>query len=665
MAQLKVRLRGKIVSEISLQEGQAYIAGRKEDSSILLQPEKGISREHFQISYESGKWELKLLSRFGDLLVGGEKVQNLTLPDSQVFSVPPYEFEFLNTQSSAPEVDAQDQLPPAEPVSEGEAALPTFEAEERTVVGAVTLIPILKMLDSFQTVKKTIDLDQGDVFVAGREPTSQIHIDDQRVSRRQFEIKKINGSFLITDLGSVNGTYLNGQMLPQNEPAPLRSGDVITVLDNQIIFELHDPNFQKIVMENNRALTPVDGHQNNWAPVPTAPSPMGGVPAHYDPNLYPPAPYVPPSGTQQPSGVDEKTKKIRIAIAVGAVVILGALFFGGGEDEKIKSEVKSNTQASDPLAKLDNEQKMMVKHHYQLAENYLAQQKWMLAKGEIEKIKILLMDDYVKYERTADLEMTAEQGLNSEREIQEIEQREQIKMIQEQKIQDQVAECSKKVHNQISKEEMENCLQPVLQFNPEHSLIVNLRRRVDQIVADRAIRDSEKKEQDRLAAQLRALYEAAEAQERNKNYLEAIKSYEKVQRASLPDRGNYKSKAQRQVAAIKSKMTSQTSSLMANAEKMAGDRQYKQAILYLREAKKVDPTNIILDEKISYYIRELKKEMLVIFQEGVLEESFGNIEGSDDRPGAKALWKKVLEQDIPDGEYYQKAKQRLKKYGAF
>ena len=83
----------------------------------------------------------------------------------------------------------------------------------------------------------------------------------------------------------------------------------------------------------------------------------------------------------------------------------------------------------------------------------------------------------------------------------------------------------------------------------------------------------------------------------------------------------------------------------------------------MRKAKKIDPNNGDLDEKIENYVRELKKQTLVIFQEGILEEGFGNIEGSEGKPGAKDKWKKVLELDVPDGEYYQKARQRLKKYG--
>ena len=52
-------------------EGQTYLAGRKEDCDILLPADTGISREHFQISYENSQWKLAVVSKFGFILSGG------------------------------------------------------------------------------------------------------------------------------------------------------------------------------------------------------------------------------------------------------------------------------------------------------------------------------------------------------------------------------------------------------------------------------------------------------------------------------------------------------------------------------------------------------------------------------------------------------------------
>ncbi|MNU08930.1 hypothetical protein D3C72_2552040 [compost metagenome] len=56
--------------------------------------------------------------------------------------------------------------------------------------------------------------------------------------------------------------------------------------------------------------------------------------------------------------------------------------------------------------------------------------------------------------------------------------------------------------------------------------------------------------------------------------------------------------------------------------------------------------------------------MMNLYQEGILEESFGNVDGGESKAGAKDKWKKILELDVSDGEYYKKAYIKLKKYGA-
>ena len=56
MARLKVRLHGKTIYDMPLAEERAYIGGRKEDCDFVLEPSKGISREHFKVFYANGTW---------------------------------------------------------------------------------------------------------------------------------------------------------------------------------------------------------------------------------------------------------------------------------------------------------------------------------------------------------------------------------------------------------------------------------------------------------------------------------------------------------------------------------------------------------------------------------------------------------------------------------
>src|SRR5262249_40237438 len=68
---------------------------------------------------------------------------------------------------------------------------------------------ILKIL-SGERSGQTVDL-RGDVVVVGRHPGCDIRVPDETVSRRHARIISQRGGYYVEDLGSRNGTFLNGQ----------------------------------------------------------------------------------------------------------------------------------------------------------------------------------------------------------------------------------------------------------------------------------------------------------------------------------------------------------------------------------------------------------------------------------------------------------------------
>ncbi len=59
----------------------------------------------------------------------------------------------------------------------------------------------------------------------GRESINEIVFDDAEISRRHVRVTHLAGRFIIEDLGSTNGTFLNGRRI--EAPAPLANGDVL------------------------------------------------------------------------------------------------------------------------------------------------------------------------------------------------------------------------------------------------------------------------------------------------------------------------------------------------------------------------------------------------------------------------------------------------------
>ena len=66
----------------------------------------------------------------------------------------------------------------------------------------------------------------------GRVAGSAVRIDDPSISRMHCSIAlRSNGDIVVADLGSSNGTYVNGQILPSNEARAVKAGDTVKVGD--------------------------------------------------------------------------------------------------------------------------------------------------------------------------------------------------------------------------------------------------------------------------------------------------------------------------------------------------------------------------------------------------------------------------------------------------
>ncbi len=75
-------------------------------------------------------------------------------------------------------------------------------------------------------------LDQ-DVVSAGRHPDSEIFLDDVTVSRRHAEFHRQGDSFTVSDVGSLNGTYVNRDRIDRVQ---LNDGDEVQIGKFRLVF---------------------------------------------------------------------------------------------------------------------------------------------------------------------------------------------------------------------------------------------------------------------------------------------------------------------------------------------------------------------------------------------------------------------------------------------
>lgn len=72
----------------------------------------------------------------------------------------------------------------------------------------------------------------------GRRLDNQLVIDDPRVSRNHVQLRSLKGRFVLFDLNSTGGTFVNGQRTNQSVLYP---GDVVSLAGVAIIFGQDNP----------------------------------------------------------------------------------------------------------------------------------------------------------------------------------------------------------------------------------------------------------------------------------------------------------------------------------------------------------------------------------------------------------------------------------------
>ncbi|NHI18453.1 FHA domain-containing protein [Phycicoccus endophyticus] len=72
-----------------------------------------------------------------------------------------------------------------------------------------------------------------DEVMAGRHPDSDIFLDDVTVSRKHAVFRRSAGTFVVEDVGSLNGTYVNRDLVDE---ASLSTGDEVQIGKFRLVF---------------------------------------------------------------------------------------------------------------------------------------------------------------------------------------------------------------------------------------------------------------------------------------------------------------------------------------------------------------------------------------------------------------------------------------------
>jgi pSer/pThr/pTyr-binding forkhead associated (FHA) protein len=207
--------------EFVLEEGATATIGRSPNNQISI-PERHVSRQHAVISYRDGIFMISDLGSANGTFVNDKQLTDpfpLAHGDVIRLYVPVLKFSAVVTE----EEHEQAKITGTLIVPAGAGGRPTLHITSGPQEGAeiAVVLPSLK------------------IGRATRNATWDISLQDRAVSRPHAEIAvQPDDSWAITDLGSANGTLLNGVPIAPNEPQLLLDGYVIQMGETTILFRM-------------------------------------------------------------------------------------------------------------------------------------------------------------------------------------------------------------------------------------------------------------------------------------------------------------------------------------------------------------------------------------------------------------------------------------------
>lgn len=520
--------------------------------------------------------------------------------------------------------------------------------DEKTSVGvSVNLVePIIQISNVKGENLGSFHLKEGSLWIAGRDEGCDIKIPDKKASRKHFEISKAHTGFVVTDLGSSNGTKLNGRKISSNSSLQLSSGDVISVASVNVRFEiknsaveqqiknLPDVLFNQTVVSAPNSYVPamLDQNQNMT---------QQGGDSYLEPMEY--------GGPAPSNGLNLNPR----TLLLGAVVLFLIYILTSEVKDPERKDGDVVRIDDKPINKLTAEQQQTIKESYASAQSLMQKGSWQLALSEINKIHKLVPF----HENSKDLESQCQNALalleEQQRNMQEREKEEKMRTY----IAKVVEACRAKFTAATTQADMNSCLSEAISTDPENTEIATLLQKASQQDEQRALiasQNREIKEKERLGNEM---FSKAERLRKNQELYAALKAYQKYLEEVYPDPQNNRKIASQQVSTLKQTIVQKIEDLLKQAQELSGKEDFRGALLALTAAKKVDPNEGRIKDVEDRILSVQNQKLLGIYRDAKFEESLGNVQVT------KEKCQKIMEMSLQDNEFHVKCKLILKKYG--
>ena len=625
---------GQVITEKTLEQGQEYLIGRDSKCDFVLDSEMGISRKHFKIyTSKEQAWIIESISTHGaGVFLDGEEADGVEIGASTTLSFKNYFFEFLMEDAKEPTATSIENT--------------NFDQELSQTRGLTRVISRKNLSTSLcisveGESPEYVSLNQGDVWVLGRSEDCEICIEHPNVSAKHLKIVRNADGFSVNDMGSSNGSKINGSLLKKNQIHKLRSEDVIEISDLKILFEVQNEKFKDLIDQ----LPSSSEEETQDAQM------LGG-------GMVAPKVIVEdaPEDEEELASTQKKFLNPRRIIVFSIfLLVLGGIFYSLWQDSRDKPVKKT----AEELAK--EEEIQLIDSQYKSAERLMTQKNY---DGCIDFLK-KIHTKRKSYRNSLKLLAECQRALDSEVLLQKKAQEEIERKEREKEIKAIVEKCKKQAEKFQTVEDVNACLDEAIKINPAHPDINALQLDIGDKERERQRKEVERQEYLKSLAYKKAFFNRAKAKDTQAKKLKnqdllllAAKAYDKFVKVAGKQKSLKKLKNQAQARAeeIRSTYKNTLDKLYGDCESLISEDKMREAypvcekILEFKER----------DERARAWMKQaretLQKRLKPKYEDSTWKESLGKTEA------AKTIWREILEKDIKSGYYYQKARAQLKKY---
>ena len=523
----------------------------------------------------------------------------------------------------------------------------------------------------------------GDEISIGRAKTCDIVLNDKRASRKNAIIRKAGLSYVIKDLASANGTFVNGVKISEQE---LTGEDQIQIGDVIFNFLIKSADYTRQV----QSALPVESENKSYSfPVPeissliqSSPVPSGGESNAWDAkesriNILPgvgaggnsasaPSPHIPGmTGVTGIAGMGGNKGKSLFAklparqkFLVGALGLL-ALWWGMEEGDAPKLQRKPQSKPSPGVLdksslrtfeRLKPEEQKFVKAKHALAFQYYTNGDFDKALYELSQLFSLVSD----YDNSIELKHYAEQGKRRSEAMEEEKKRKE----EEARIKAGVAELADEVRDLMEKKQYRKASElfpGILEIDPDNAEVGAWRKEIGEWEESERIKEIQKQTRTQINKHAWGVYAEAKARFKAGKYRQAINILKELAEMGASDpklhpaRAALMRRAQAAIAAVREPFLQEAKQLEESGDLARAYQLYRKATLVDPE----HPAGYLGMKRLRAVLHDRAK---VIYTEAVLAESYSDFDT------AKNKFKECLSVAPVDDIYYERSKRKLSRY---